>query len=439
VGRSISIRHGGNHGDPLRLDPASTLIIRDVVEQHADEAAFLWSLRDVATDEPHYALRHLAALEERIEAHLDGLRAAGEAAHAIAWAKLDQYGAPGELFVVATLALESRDPVRLERAVQFAESAQMSRQGLFGALGWVSRDALRGQVVAWLDDTSSFRRLVGVVACSLHRADLSSRMQQLLADDPSVRARALRLVGELGSMGVREQVRVALNDDDEACRFWAAWSAGLLGDRSAAIPVLQDYAAGGSVCKWRALDLVVRLMDHGSAISWIRHLGRDSGHGRLVVMGTGILGDPVAVPWLIHKMSDPALARVAGESVSMITGWDLSELGLDGNAPEGFAAGPTDDPADNSIAIDLDENLSWPDPLKIQARWEKESVRFASGIRHLRGLPCTRESCNDILRDGYQRQRRAAAYRLALIDAGRPLWNWRARSGVQTTSLRLQV
>jgi uncharacterized protein (TIGR02270 family) len=423
----------------MATSPASTpSIIRDVVEQHADEAAFLWTLRDAATDEPHYALGHLAALEERIEAHIDGLRVAGEAGQAIAWAQLDQYGGPGELFVVATLALESRDSTRLERALQFAESAPVSCRGLFGALGWASRDALRGQVVAWLDDASSFRRLVGVVACSLHRADLSSRMQQLLAD-PSVRARALRLAGELGSMGVREQVRAALNDDDEACRFWAAWSAGLLGDRTSAIPVLRDYAAGSSVFKWRALDLVVRLMDHDAAIAWIRHLGRDPTHGRLVVTGAGILGDPIAVPWLIHKMSDPALARVAGESVSMITGWDLSEQGLDGNAPEGFTAGPTDDPADNNVAVDLDETLPWPNPLKIQERWEKEHARFAGGVRHLRGLPCTRESCHDVLREGYQRQRRAAAYSLALIGAGRPLWNWRARSGIQGNSLRAQV
>jgi len=424
----------------MATTPASSpSIIHDVVEQHAEEAAFLWNLRNASTDEPHYALRHLAALEERIEAHLDGLRVAGEAGLSIAWARLDQYGGTGELFVVATLALESRDSTRLERTLQFAESVPVSRRGLFGALGWVSRDALRGQVAAWLDDTLSFRRLVGVVACSLHRADLSSRMQQLLADDASVRARALRLVGELGSIGVREQIRVALKDDDEGCRFWAAWSAGLLGDRTSAIPVLQDYSTGGSVFKWRALDLVVRLMDHDSAIAWIRHLGRDPVHLRLVVTGTGILGDPVAVPWLIQKMGDPALARVAGESVSMITGWDLSEQGLDGNAPYGFTAGPTDDHADNTVAMDLDENLPWPNPLKIQARWEKEHARFAGGVRHLSGLPCTRETCNDVLRDGYQRQRRAAAYSLALIDASSPLWNWRARSDIQINTLRTQA
>jgi uncharacterized protein (TIGR02270 family) len=417
----------------------ATELIRDVVEQHAEEAAFLWALRDTAAEGPHYALRHLAALDERIEAHMDGLRVAGEAGLTTGWAQLDEHPGPGELFVVATLSLESRNLPSLERALQFAESVPESRRGLFCALGWVSRDALRGHVVAWLGDASPFRRLVGVVACSLHRADVSSRLQPLLADEPLVRARGLRLVGELGGLGLREQVRVALKDDDEACRFWAAWSAGLLGDRGSAIPVLRDYATGRGVFKWRALDLAVRLMDHDSAIAWIRHLGRDPAHGRLVVVGTGVLGDSVAVPWLIHKMRDPALARVAGESVSMITGWDLAGQGLEGDAPEGFTAGPTDDPADDNVALDADENLPWPHLTKIDARWDKEQARFAAGARLLRGLACTRESCNDVLRNGYQRQRRAAAYSLALVEAGRPLWNWRARSSVQLTALRMQA
>ena len=424
-------------GDTSRLDAASTpSIIPDVVEQHAEEAAFLWCLRDAATDEPHYALRHLAALEERIEAHIDGLRVAGEAGLAIAWAQLDQYGGPGELFVVATLSLESRDPISLERALQFAESAPVSRRGLFGALGWVSRDALRGQAVAWLDDTSSFRRLAGVVACSLHRADLSSRMQQLLADEPSVRARALRLVGELGSLDVREQVRVSLNDDDAACRFWAAWSAGLLGDRTSAIPVLQDYAAGGSVFKWRALDLVVRLMDHDSAIAWLRELGRDPRHARLVVIAGGILGDPVVVPWLIQKMSVPTLARVAGDSFSLITGVDLSRHGLDGDVPAEFTTGPTDDTADENVAVDADENLPWPDPGKLQAWWGMHGKRFAHGVRHLCGSPLTLQICHEVLRGGYQRQRRAATYELAIANPSGPLWNWRARAHAQAASSR---
>jgi hypothetical protein len=53
------------------------MIIKHIVEQHAEEAAFLWLLRDAAVGAPHYDLKDLARLDERVEAHLDGLRIAG--------------------------------------------------------------------------------------------------------------------------------------------------------------------------------------------------------------------------------------------------------------------------------------------------------------------------------------------------------------------------
>ena len=48
-----------------------------VLDQHAEEAAFLALLRDYAVRAPHYDLEELAELDQRIEAHLDGLAIAG--------------------------------------------------------------------------------------------------------------------------------------------------------------------------------------------------------------------------------------------------------------------------------------------------------------------------------------------------------------------------
>lgn len=45
-----------------------------IIDQHAEGAAFLWLLRDAAVAAPHYSLKDLAGLDNRVEAHLDGLR-----------------------------------------------------------------------------------------------------------------------------------------------------------------------------------------------------------------------------------------------------------------------------------------------------------------------------------------------------------------------------
>jgi hypothetical protein len=49
-------------------------IIPEIIDQHAEEAAFLWLRRDAAVHQPHYDIEDLAELDERVEAHLDGLR-----------------------------------------------------------------------------------------------------------------------------------------------------------------------------------------------------------------------------------------------------------------------------------------------------------------------------------------------------------------------------
>jgi hypothetical protein len=50
-----------------------------VVTQHAENAAFLWLLRNGAVNEPNYALKDLAIQDDRVEANLDGLHIAVEA------------------------------------------------------------------------------------------------------------------------------------------------------------------------------------------------------------------------------------------------------------------------------------------------------------------------------------------------------------------------
>jgi hypothetical protein len=53
-------------------------MIASIISQYAEESAFLWLLRNNAVHAPHYALKNLAKLDDRIEAHPDGLRVAGD-------------------------------------------------------------------------------------------------------------------------------------------------------------------------------------------------------------------------------------------------------------------------------------------------------------------------------------------------------------------------
>jgi uncharacterized protein (TIGR02270 family) len=59
---------------------ANTGIIPEVYVVHLEEFAFLWQQRQTALHSADFYLRDVAALEMRIEAHVDGLLVPGEAA-----------------------------------------------------------------------------------------------------------------------------------------------------------------------------------------------------------------------------------------------------------------------------------------------------------------------------------------------------------------------
>jgi hypothetical protein len=96
-------------------------ILREIVRQHAEMAAFLWTVYDhhllYPEENPDMDEERVARLVERLEAHLDGLRVAGDIGREIARERYTEYPEPGELFVVRMLSVaESLRIVNLDPA-----------------------------------------------------------------------------------------------------------------------------------------------------------------------------------------------------------------------------------------------------------------------------------------------------------------------------------
>jgi uncharacterized protein (TIGR02270 family) len=167
-------------------------------------------------------------------------------------------------------------------------------------------------------------------------------------------------------------------------------------------------------------------MAPGESHALLQSLASNAASIRRLIRGTGLAGDPTYVPWLIGFMTKDPLARLAGESFSLITGLDLAWLDLERKPPQDFESGPNDDPDDPNVEMDEDDGLPWPDQAKVQAWWDANSHRFQPGVRYFMGEPLNRENCLRVLKEGFQRQRIAAAYYLSLLNPGTPLFEWRA-------------
>jgi len=94
-----------------------------------------------------------------------------------------------------------------------------------------------------------------------------------------------------------------------------------------------------------------------------------------------VLGDPKFISWLIEQMGKPGWGLLAGEVCTMITGADLDAQGFARDAPEGASSGPTDDDADDiNVAMDLNDDLPWPDSRKIEAWWPPTRRAFPATL-----------------------------------------------------------
>jgi uncharacterized protein (TIGR02270 family) len=414
---------------------AKRAIVPVVVEQHLDDATILHAARSALAGGGHIKLHHLRRFDDRLAAHLDGLTIAGEQAWPLCQAALERPAA-GAVFVAAINAVESRNETWLTQLCRLSEAVPECRSGLFSAFGWSEAGQLQGLIAALLNSSSATERVAGIAACSMHRVDPALGPARRLEDsDPLARARAYRTSGEIGKREFLSRLAVAIDDEDESCRFWAAWSAVLLGDRQRGLDHLEQIGMQEGAFRPRAYPLALLAMSPDRAHERVRELAQQPEQSRWVIKGAGTIGDPVAIPWLIQQFANDRLARLAGEAFSLITGTDLALLDLERKPPENLESGPNDDPNDADVEMDDDESLPWPDAERIEHWWSQNSSRFPPGQRYFVGAPLTREHCIEVLRTGYQRQRILAAHHLCLLEPGSVLFEWRAPAWRQTQAL----
>jgi uncharacterized protein (TIGR02270 family) len=401
-----------------------------VVSRHAEEAALLCGQRFFLVRAGHVRLHHLRRLDDRLAAHLDGLCVAGDAGRRATDEALANLG-PGEVFAAFALALDNRDDHRIARVLALAEAVPEAREAAALALGWVSAQSLRGIVGEMLASREPLRRAIGIAACDFHRVDPGGMLAEAMADASApLRAQALQAAGDCGRQDLAAGCIAALADEDAACRFRAARSAVLLGERHKPVPaLLEAVREPGGPYRTQALALLTKLAGAARAAPLLRTLLAQPEGMRDAVRAVGAIGDVQAVPWLIERMAEPALARLAGEAFTTITGVDLAWNDLeckpsqDMRAAGGDGDADADDPEAVDVAMDEDEGLPWPDPARLLHWWEANASRYpAAGERCFMGQPPSWAHCQRVLRMGCQRQRAAAAAYLCLLRPGTQLF-----------------
>lgn len=403
---------------------------KDIYEQFVDEASFLWVLRSIAVKQPHYNAVALRELEQRIDAQLDGLMTSIGDAWQICLEALKQ-AEPGEVFTSTVIAFRSHDIAKIQKAVEVGLSNDEATKGLISALGWLPGRLVHPWVSKFFTSKDLDHKYLALAACSVRRENPGEHLNRILdredcKEHENLYSRALRLIGELRRQDLMPSLEKAVNSDNQTIQFWSNWSAVLLGDRSA-VNNLSPFVFESEVYQVRAIDIAFRALPIEIGRSWISKLGGDESQMRSVIKATGILGDPHAVNWLINNMYDARVAKLSGEAFTLITGIDLADHSLTLDLLPETPIHPDNSVDNEDVSLDEDENLPWPDALKVSRAWMNVGKNYLSGQRYFLGRNINAGALKDHFSSSNQRHRQAASLELALMEESIPLLNFKAK------------
>ncbi|MEM9801708.1 MAG: hypothetical protein AAGA20_15385 [Planctomycetota bacterium] len=341
----------------------------DVVEEHFDELDWMSEHREANLFTPDWTLAHLAYHEERMEAHLDGLRIANEVGLDLAREHLpaDEPSAATAAALVLMAGGRTDDVDLVLR--EFAEGDEPVVDGIRIALRYHGTD---GVVDRLREIAAGDSELAAVAACDVlafQREASFAAARFLSSEEELVRRLGLGALGRTGQL-TREQLATSLDDAEENVRRTALYEAARAG-----VDGLAD------LCRARAL----RATDPDPAcVRFLGTLGAPEDVERIIatlersevaasaVAALGAAGRVEAVPLLLELFEDETLGPDAVRAYCRITGAD----DVEGHLP--IPRRPVEEGEDEREALP-------PDPEKARRDWEQRrdamdpSVAWQSG------------------------------------------------------------
>ncbi|TIT80208.1 MAG: hypothetical protein E5W57_03750 [Mesorhizobium sp.] len=353
--------------------------IAAIVAQHAEDAAFLWLRRRREIDGPLLDETDIGRIDQRLDANLEGLMAAGKAGWDVAQARFADYAEPGELFVLGAVALRWGDVKLVTSAIESSTTlGETGITSLSAAIARTPRDNLRPFVAKWLDTREPRLRALGLSALWHHRIDPGPRLQDLMSDpDTDVRRRAIKLAGALKRRDLLPGVLAGLDGQGARERLTAALAACLLGETRSAHPVVDLIVLTDPGLAAAAIEIRLLTTPTKPGKTWLRkHLEQPS-RRCVATASVGLFGDRAVMPWLIERMREPEVVVAAGMSLRDLFEVDFGETDL-------FV---TDTAVLGDGFADLDGN-SLPAADRVEAWWDQG--RGGRGHRSFRSMRRTR-------------------------------------------------
>jgi len=353
-----------------------------IAEQHYEELQFLWTQRRQALHSAAYTMREMTRLEERIEAHVQGLLVLGE--------HLSDFVAPGlassdemAAFAAAYALLRSGTEKALERVRDALLSAEGPRlEGVREALAHGPAQPLIALLQSLFTSAAPPLAVAAGEALAFHRAlQLSAeQLTPLLRDEaPAVRRGAWRIAAYY-AVGLPPAVYdIALRDDDPGVKAaaltaaaWNGYGGWLTHCRALADAPQPDGVSGIAMLaavlppqEYRAVTALAALPAFGPERHQI----------------AAAFGHPVMIDFLLAEMesADPATAAGAGAAFSRM-------LGVAVESGRRAAVPPSDGRVVDAFEAEFLDEVQLPDVPRAREHWERVRPGLAHATRVAHGV-----------------------------------------------------
>lgn len=374
----------------------------DIVDEHLDEAEFLWERWEACLVAPNYVMLEVeTGPEARLMAHIDGLVVNGPqvAERLLVPTIADADAEPTRIQAAALALLRTPGPSGFEAVFTELHSSPSQRPDLARALECCELGPLRLRLVAMLAAEDADLRYTAARILAFHGEALDEVVARMMAGDRAVdRMLGLRMIPRLARTPhhIRELIRALASDDPDVRDV--AMTAGALLDLPDAWRCARELVDAEEPSAGQALLLLALRGEPAdrpailAAATSLRGLG---------LWALGFLGTVDAVEAAMPWLEDEAHARLAGEVVAAITGLDLED--------EKFARVP---PEEEALSYRSEDYLPVPDALKLLMWWRKQHHRFAAEQRYIAGRPRDAAALFQALHSGPMRRR--AVHLLAL-------------------------
>ena len=393
------------------------MYLKDVLEEHAEEAAFLWMIRQQALRSWNYTATDLTTLDERLAAHLDGLHLGRHAAAEI----LEPYltdGEEGEAFAAAYIALASGTEEQLAHVFGvFEQASGEALDGIRHALRHTKSHEAVARLAEYHEADAPAIVAAAIDVLSYRGAPYPFSLTHLHRERAAeIRIAALEAIARTGAVDYLSHAESALDDDEPQVRR-AALRAGFVLNSGKAIAACRNIVAERSENADEALHLLGLwgLREDQASIFGALADPALQPHAVLALSAHGFTN---VIDRLLGITGDMTDQRGVGCVVSRITGVDIEDDDLESwSKVEASRRGetPTFEELEaefTSLEDDPYEGLPPPDLDKLTAWWHDNATRFDGTVRLLRGALATPESMHEVLENGSMPVRYDAALEL---------------------------